>query len=274
MSSRFEFLGNTMVGQYIPRQSWFHQRDPRARLLALSMLLIGVIFSAGVWGLGLGFLGVLGVYAISKLPFKPAWESIRRAMPFILILAVLQLLFSFRSESSPILLTIWGLSITREALNSAAMLILRFLVLITLINALVMSISTSQISAALFYLLKPLEKIGFPINDVTMVVQITMRYIPMIAQMAEKTAKAQAARGGDWEQRGFNPIRQAKRVLPLIVPLMINSLHRAETMALAMESRGFNAAKQRSSFYALTFGGMDWLLLLVALVLTVFTILI
>jgi energy-coupling factor transport system permease protein len=82
--------------------------------------------------------------------------------------------------------------------------------------------------------------------------------------MAEKIAKAQAARGGDWEQRGFNPVRQAKRVLPLIVPLMVSSLRRAETMALAMESRGFNAGVKRSSFYELKFSGLDAVFLVTA----------
>jgi energy-coupling factor transport system permease protein len=100
------------------------------------------------------------------------------------------------------------------------------------------------------------------VNDLLMVVQITMRYLPLIAQTAEKIAKAQAARGGDWEQRGFNPIRQAKRILPLIVPLIVNSLKRAETMALAMESRGFNAGETRSSYYALKFLWMDGAFLL------------
>ncbi|MDW7755964.1 MAG: energy-coupling factor transporter transmembrane component T, partial [Brevefilum sp.] len=94
-------------------------------------------------------------------------------------------------------------------------------------------------------------------------------YLPLIAQTAEKIAKAQASRGGDWDQRGFNPIRQAKRVLPLIVPLFVNSLKRAETMALAMESRGFNAAEKRSSFYALTFTWVDGLFLLLSVAVSV-----
>ena len=100
-----------------------------------------------------------------------------------------------------------------------------------------------------------------------------MRFLPLLALSAEKIAKAQAARGGDWEQRGFNPVRQAKRVLPLIVPLMVNSLKRAETMALAMESRGFNAVEKRSSYYALEYTWLDGISLLAALGLSVALIL-
>ena len=273
MSSRFEFLGNTIIGQYIPRHSWFHQRDPRARLMTFILLFTSVTFTPGLLGLALGliFIGIL--FFVSQLPVKPAWNGIKRALPFILILALLQIFFFMRSESDIILWKVFGFSITQNAVNSAVVLISRFIVLISLLNALVMSLSTSQITAAQFYLLKPLEKIGFPVNDLTMVVQITLRYLPLVAQTAEKTVKAQAARGGDWEQRGFNPIRQAKRVIPLIVPLLVNSLKRAETMALAMDSRGFNASEKRSSFYALVFNWQDSLLLIFGFVASVLVLL-
>ncbi len=261
MSSRFEFLGNTIIGQYIPRASWFHQRDPRARLLSFLALLTAIIFTPNLLGLSLGFISVGMIFLLSSLPLKSTWKAIKRALPFILILAILQIIFMRPGDTDTILWQIFGFAISQKAALSTAILVYRFIVLISLINALVMSLSTSQITAALFHLLKPFEKLGFPVNDLTMVVQITLRYLPLVAQLAEKTAKAQAARGGDWEQRGFNPIRQAKRVLPLIVPLLVNSLKRAETMAVAMESRGFNAAEQRSSFYSLTFTLKDGMLL-------------
>ena len=269
MSNRYEFLGSTAIGQYIPRESFFHRRDPRARLLAYTFLFIGVSFTASFFGLGLGFVCVLFIYYIAQIPLKPAFKGIKRALPFLIILAVLQIVFSVQTDTDIILRNIFGITITQRALLSAAMLLAKFSVLILLLNGFTMTLSTSQITAALFYLLKPIEKLRFPLNDVTMVVQITLRYLPLIAQTAEKIAKAQAARGGDWEQRGFNPIRQAKRVLPLIVPLMVNSLKRAETMALAMESRGFNAAKKRSSFYSLSFTRVDGVFLVVSIAVSV-----
>lgn len=264
MSSRFEFLGSAAIGQYVPRDSYFHRRDPRARLLIFIMLFFGVVFSRHIIGLGLGLISTIIVYFLAQIPPKPAVKAFRRAIPFLLILALLQILLGTKTETDVILWNVLGFAVTHRAVVNAGMLLGRFSVLIFLLNGLTMTLSTAQITASLFYMLKPLEKLGFPINDLTMVIQITMRYLPMIAQSAEKIAKAQAARGGDWEQKGFNPIRQAKRVLPLIVPLMVNSLKRAETMALAMESRGFNAANQRSSLYALKFTFCDGICLLAA----------
>ena len=251
----------SVLGNIFPVLPGFTVRDPRARLLVFISLLLGVIFTSGLWAIGLGLVIVLGIYGLAQLPLKPAWRGIRRSIIFILLLAVLQIILYRAGDPGATLWTVFGLAITENALLSAAMLVIKFIVLILLINALVMSLSTSQISTALFYMLKPFEKIRFPVNDLILVVQVTLRYLPLIAQTAEKTAKAQASRGGDWEQKGFNPIRQAKRVLPLIVPLIVTSLKRAETMALAMDSRGFNAAEERSSYYELHFTGEDAILL-------------
>lgn len=261
MSSRFEFLGNTTIGQYIPRTSWFHARDPRAKLLSFMLLLAAVIFTPNLIGLTIGLMIVAIIYFVSDLSIKPTWKNILRSLPFILILAILQIVFSVPQEGEVILWQFLRIEMTRRILFTAFLLVLRFVVLIALINVFMMSLSTSQISTALFHLLKPLGKIKFPLNDLTMVVQITLRYLPLVAQLAEKTAKAQAARGGDWEQKGFNPIRQAKRVLPLIVPLLVSSLKKAEIMAMAMESRGFSAGDERSSFYTFKFTWQDGLLL-------------
>ena len=273
MSSRFDFLGSTAIGQYIPRESFFHARDPRARLLVYIALFIGIVFSRDFVKLGIGLMFILVVFWIAKIPFKPAWRGIKRALPFLLILALLQILLGSRTTTDVIIWNPFGFGVTQRAAMNAAMLMSRFTVLIILLNGFTMTLSTAQITSAQFYLLKPLEKLGFPVNDLTMVVQITMRYLPMIAQMAEKIAKAQASRGGDWEQRGFNPIRQAKRVLPLIIPLIVNSLKQAETMALAMESRGFNAADERSSYYLLKFNWLDGVFLFAAIVINMFLVL-
>ncbi len=270
MTKQFEFMGDASLGQYIPRDSWFHARDPRARLITYGVLLFAATFTRTFVGLGLSLFVSIIIYGIALIQIKPTLKAILKALPFLLLLSLFQF---FLTPGEP-LLTVMGLSITRAGLIQSGLLILRFLVLIFLLNALVMTLSTAQMSAALFYLLKPLSHVGFPVNDLTMVVQVTLRFIPLIAQSAEKIAKAQAARGADWDQRGFNPIQQARRVVPLIVPLVVNSLHNAETMAIAMDSRGFNAAEERSSFYALNFQALDGMMVMSAILSAILVIII
>ena len=101
MSSQFEFMGSTAIGQYLPRKSWFHQRDPRVRLLVFLFVFAALIFTPDFLGLAAGFGVVVLIYIVAKLPVKNTWDGIKRALPFILILAILQIVFSNPGESDP-----------------------------------------------------------------------------------------------------------------------------------------------------------------------------
>jgi len=128
MNNRFEFLGSISLGQYIPRVSLFHQRDPRARLLTFFVLLVGILFTPNIFGLLIGFMAITLIYIFGQLPLEPAWRAIRRALPFIFVLAILQIVFSIHGEGETTFLTFWELDITQEDLRQALMLILRFII--------------------------------------------------------------------------------------------------------------------------------------------------
>jgi energy-coupling factor transport system permease protein len=107
-----------------------------------------------------------------------------------------------------------------------------------------------------------------------MVIQVTMRYFPLLAQIAERIAKAQASRGADWQPTGWNLLQRTRQMVPLIVPLFIASLRRAENMAMAMEARGYGSLPRRTSMVTLRFGRADALALAVAAALALVQLLI
>ena len=65
---------------------------------------------------------------------------------------------------------------------------------------------------------------------------------------------------------------QAIRIFPLIVPLMLTGLRRAETIALAMDLKAFNASPRRSYFVDLYRGRIDVVIRVVAVLLFVLAI--
>ncbi len=60
----------------------------------------------------------------------------------------------------------------------------------------------------------------------------------------DKIIKAQQARGADFESG--NIIKRAKNLVPLLVPLFINSFRRADELALAMEARCYRGGENRT----------------------------
>ena len=260
--SEFEFLRSMPFGPYLPVDSPLHRLDPRARIL-MTLALVGVLTVAPrPLGLAFGLAVILIGYRLARAPIGPLLRGWWSALPFLLILAVLQVLL--RGGPDENILFQWGwLRISSADLLVGLTLLLRFSALMAVLGLAAASLSESEVTHGLDSLLKPLANIGVPVQDFVMMVQVTMRFFPLLAQIAERIAKAQASRGADWTPAGWNPIRRARQVAPLIVPLFVTSLRRAENMALAMDARGYGSGPIRTSMIVLNFRWVDWLALVV-----------
>jgi energy-coupling factor transport system permease protein len=78
-------------------------------------------------------------------------------------------------------------------------------------------------------------------------VAVAFRFIPIITGELESVVKAQAARGADFGRKKGGPIRKARAYLPLLLPVTIRALERAEALAEAMEARCYSS-KGRSRY--------------------------
>jgi len=74
--------------------------------------------------------------------------------------------------------------------------------------------------------------------------------------------KAQASRGADFGEQGrLRFIQRTRNMLPLMVPLFLSALRRAEDLTLAMEARGYTGGRGRTSFIQLRAAPSDYLAL-------------
>ena len=80
-----------------------------------------------------------------------------------------------------------------------------------------------------------LLEIAFRVSDAALLVGITFRFVPIMAEEAETILKAQASRGSPGYSGGF--FRRAKTAASIVVPLMVRALARSEILAQAMEAR-------------------------------------
>ena len=264
--SNFEFSRNLSIGQYLPLNSIIHRLDPRARLLS-AIFILGTVTLATHWpGLLAGLAITFIFWALGRIPLKLGLRCLLTPLPFLLILGVLQVFFNPYPDSSPIWFTVFGDKISGIDLLAALTLILRFVVLILGLSLMSFCLSTSELGHGLEALLRPFERFGLPTYDLVMVVQVTLHFLPLLGQTAERIAKAQASRGGDWGSGKGGFIARARQVIPLIVPLFLVSLRRAENLALAMDARGYGGKLHRTSMIELHFRFKDTLAVMIALI--------
>jgi len=265
--NEFEFLRDLPIGQYLPLNGPLQRLDPRTRILGATIFLAGITFLTHPTGLLLGLVAALLAWWYSRLPWGPLIRGWRSALPFLLILALLQVLFRVGEEGRE-LFRLWSIIISSNDLVAGINLILRFSAYITVIGLATSTLSASEITRGSEALLRPLGALNFPVHDFVMVVQVTLRFFPLLAQSAERIAKAQASRGADWRPTG-NLIHRIRQVMPLIIPLFVTSLRRAEHMALAMDARGYGSRPTRTSMVELHFRRLDTLVLVAITTLTV-----
>ena len=91
---------------------------------------------------------------------------------------------------------------------------------------------------------------------------IAIRFVPTFSIEMERLQKAQRARGADLDTGKANFFRRVRRTLPMIVPLFVLALRRAERLAEAMEARVYSGGQNRGRYTRLHFQWFDWVALL------------
>jgi energy-coupling factor transport system permease protein len=104
----------------------------------------------------------------------------------------------------------------------------------------------------------PFSKVGFPAHDLAMVGIIAIRFVPTFSIEMERLQKAQKARGADLDTGKTNFFNRVRRTLPMIVPLFVLALRRAERLAEAMEARVYGGVRNRGRYAKLHFHWFDW----------------
>lgn len=245
----FELLRDVTIGQYLPTGSVIHRLDPRAKLVAASAIITAASLNYTYAGHAVLLLAVGGILALARIPLGYALRGIRPAMPFIILLAIMQLLFSGRSldPASPVLLEFGFVVITAATVKLIIVSTLRFIELILLTSAITFSTTVTELAHGVEGLLQPLRRLRVPAHELALIVTIALRFVPTFAHELERIMKAQASRGADLGAGGrWNFIRRTFNVLPLVVPLFTIALERAEELIQAMEARGYVGGEGRT----------------------------
>ena len=90
-----------------------------------------------------------------------------------------------------------------------------------------------------------LRSMGLPFS-IGFALSTSFRLVPTFVETTKAVAEAQRARGLGLD-RG-SPIAKARKHVPLIIPILASCLRRANTMAMALEARGFGSRGVKTSF--------------------------
>lgn len=242
-----------VMGQYTDTGSVLHRLDPRTKLLSMIVLMLSFLLlkTLASYAAASVFVGI--VLIMSKIPLR---RFVRGLKPILLILFVTFLYHVLLTGDT----VIWSwsfLKLTQEGLVNGTRVVWRIILLILLASVLTMTTKPLILAQGLEKLLKPLSKLGAPIESFSLMAVIAIRFIPTITQELDRIILAQQARG--YDLMSMTRFKRIFAYVPILVPLFVTTIQRAEQLSYAIDARAFGNGKGRTSYKLLEFKRCDYI---------------
>ena len=245
------------IGQYYPSNSILHKLDPRVKLVGTILYIVFLFFIQNYYGyiFAAVFLGL--IITLSKVPVKFILRGLKAVLFLLLFMVAFNLFFTPGNEA----FSFGFIIVTWEGIESAILMGLRLIFLLLGSSIMTFTTTPNQLTDGLEKLMGPLKKIKVPVHEISMMMSIALRFIPILMEETDKIMKAQMARGADFESGGL--IKRAKSLIPLLVPLFVSAFRRANDLAMAMEARCYRGGEGRTKMKPLKYAGKDMLAYLI-----------
>ena len=220
------------IGHYVPASSPVHHLDPRVKVVCLTGLLVSTFAIGSPVQLVLAIALAGALVAATRLPVRAVVASVRPIVPFALVIAVFNL---FVTRGETVLFAIGPLVATTAGLWAATLYALRLIVAITIGATLLLTTTPTALTDAFESLLSPLARLGVPAHEISMVLSLALRFVPVLADETQSVMDAQAARGGSFDEGG--PVARVRALGAVLVPVFAGALRHAQNLSRALDAR-------------------------------------
>lgn len=244
-------MNGLKIGQYVRGNSFLHKLDPRTKLLGCFVIIITSLLKSNTNALYINLALILLCILLCGIRFKQFIKMVRPIRYMLLLTFIFQSIFI----SGEKLIDLRVISVSKEGLYIGIVTIARIFVLYFCSILLTRTTTPAQLTSAIEALLSPMARIGIPIHKFATLVNISLRFIPVIIEEAEIITCAQRARGAPFNSK--NLIKKFKAVFSVLLPVLASSLQRAADIAIAMESRCYTGEINHNRIKDLRFGKSD-----------------
>ncbi len=250
----------TNLFNYIDRPSPIHRLTGACKLFCLitwSLAAMTTFYTPLLIGLT---VASLILFRVARLKVKDISFVLGLMMVYIVMNNVLIFLFSPDHGSSiygteTVLFKFFGpYVVTAEQLFYHLNVILKNACTIPIVLLFVCTTNPSEFAASL-------NRVGVSYR-ISYAVALALRYIPDIQREYRDISLAQQARGTEMSKKA-SLVKRLKAASTILIPLILSSMERIETISNAMELRGFGKGKNRSWYSARKFSKMDFICMIV-----------
>jgi len=242
-----------VVGQFYPADSLLHRLDPRVKLMGTVVFLISVFRIRSIPGFLAVTAFLAAMIALSKVPVGLMLKNLRGIMAILII----TFLFSAFLTPGTVLWKLGFLKITHEGLRTGGYMLIRLSYMVVGASILTLTTTPKQLTDGIEKGLGFLSKLKIPVHEFAMMMAIALKFIPVLMNELGRIMDAQRSRGADFDSGGI--IHRAKALIPIIVPLFVAAIRRANQLEMAMDARCYNGGEGRTKLHPLAYAQRDYI---------------
>ena len=260
----------TNLFNYIDRPSPIHKLTGASKLFGLILWSLGAMSGFHTPFLAVLTVGALVLFKASKIRVKDISFMLGATLVFLVLNNLLIYLFSpehgveIYGSRTVLLEGIGRYTITAEQLFYHLNVVLKYTCTIPIVLLFICTTDPSEFAASL-------NRIGVSYR-ISYAVALALRYIPDIQREYHDISLAQQARGVEMSKKAslVNRLKSASKIL---IPLVMSSLARIDTISNAMELRGFGKHNKRSWYSGRPFTKGDFVAMGVSAAIVVISVL-
>lgn len=239
------------MGQYIPGDSLLHRLDPRTKLFLLVLFAIFLVTAESFTTHIAGTLYLIAATLCSRQFAKRVPRLISGLLIFFAMVVALHTLFT-PSEHE---ISWWFFHISLKGLARGGLFSLRLILMVWAASLFGWSTPPVELADAVERALMPFRKLGVPVREIGAILLIGMRFVPTLFDDARRIHIAQKARGLRVEG---SLLTRVHSLVPMVVPLFARAFHRADTIAVALDVKGFSTSTKRTFYCEMRLRSTDY----------------
>lgn len=153
----------------------------------------------------------------------------------------------------------------KEGVDNAVFIFVRIVLMIGITSLLTLSTMSIDINNGLEGVLSPLKLLKINVGIFSMLVSLTLRFIPTLLMESKKIMNAQASRGVDFQEGKLKD--KVVQIISLLIPMFVISFKRAEDLSNAMETRGYIIGAKRTKLDELKLRWRDYVAIFISVAL-------
>lgn len=252
------------MNSYLDKETYLHKLDVRTKLILFMLSLVPLF----MFNDPLYLLVLLGLLLTAILPARlPVKQILSTIKPLIFVFLIIIVLTCFTANTTKLL---------HEA-NKAVLFRITPNIYATVGGTktgftFLLRMFTMVFITVVFTMTTPVDDLLEMLNkmkasyELAIIVTTSISFIPTMMKKKDMIFQAQRSRGANISNKGI--ISQLKAYIPIMIPLIINSILMAENLSISMANRGFGANERWTSMNDIEMRTADYLVLAAGVLLT------